>query len=208
MRVLVVGPSVPAILANDPSLTITHTPFIELRPIPIREEILSVPTKGTIMTSKHAVQFFRNILKTPPAEPFFCVGMRTEEAVREVFPGVRYLTAKKETQEGLISLILEHRPRSLLWPRSTHARRVLPKVLEKEGIDVIEVPLYTPVFCEQSCSLEGIDELFFTCPSAVDAFFEKFRFQDVAHLPIRSIGPVTAARVAASLSLFGVCPKA
>jgi uroporphyrinogen-III synthase len=105
------------------------------------------------------------------------------------------LTAAVPTQEGLAALILEHHPRSLLWPRSTHARRVLPKVLEKAGIDVIEIPLYTPVLCEPSCSLEGIDELFFTCPSAVDAFFEKFRFQDVSHLPIRSIGPVTAARV-------------
>ena len=197
MRVLVIGPSVPAILANDPSLTITHAPFVELQPIPVCEELVSVQTDGTVITSKHGAQFFRNILKTPPAEPFFCVGARTEEAVREFFPGVRYLTAKEETQEGLVSLILENRPRSLLWPRSTHARRVLPKVLEEEGIVVIEIPLYSPIFCEQSCSLEGIDELFFTCPSAVNAFFERFQFQDVAHLVIRSIGPVTAARLAA-----------
>lgn len=196
MRILVIGPSVPTVMANDPSCTVVHAPFIELRPIPVRQELVSAPADGTIITSKHAAQFFRNVLKTPPMEPFFCVGARTAEAVCDLFPGARCVTADVPAQEGLIELILKCRPRSLLWPRSTHARRVLPKVLQREGIDVIEVPLYTPIFCEPSCSLEGIDELFFTCPSAVDAFFTRFRFQEVAHLPIRSIGPITAARLA------------
>jgi hydroxymethylbilane synthase len=201
-RVLVVGPSVPAALANDPSLRIIHAPFIELRPIPVQEGLFATPACGTIITSKHAAQFFRDGLKAPPAEPFFCVGARTAEAVQELFPGARQLTAQVPTQEGLVALILEHHPNSLLWPRSTHARRVLPQALGGAGIEVIEIPLYTPVFCEHFCSLEGVDELFFTCPSAVDAFFKVFRPDDVAHLAVRAIGPVTAARIEALSSFF------
>jgi uroporphyrinogen-III synthase len=183
-------------LANDPSLNISHAPFIELRALPVQEALVDAWTTGTIITSKHAAQFFRDVRKTPPAEPFFCVGTRTAEAVRTLFPGSHCVTARIETQEGLLALILEHRPKSVLWPRSTHARRFLPKMLERADIGVIELPLYTPVLSGISCSLEGVEELFFTCPSAVDAFFKKFRPNDVAHLSIRSIGPVTAGRVA------------
>ena len=196
MRTLVIGPSVPAVLANDPSLKITHAPFIELRALPVQEELVHARTAGTIITSKHAAQFFHDVLKEPPAEPFFCVGARTEAAVRALFPSSYCVTASIETQEGLLALILEHSPKSVLWPRSTHARRFLPKALGMAGIDVIELPLYTPVLSGRSCSLDGVEELFFTCPSAVDAFFKKFRPSDVSHLSIRSIGPVTAGRVA------------
>ena len=191
MRVLVVGPSVPAMIANDSSLDVVHAPFIRLRPLVVPREKFLTPASGTIITSKHAVQFLEAVLP----EPFYCVGSQSAKAVLKAFPGVLCITAATPTQEGLAALIIKSRPPSLLWPRSTHARRVLPKMLSQAGIDVIEIPLYSPVLCEQPCSLKGVDELFFTCPSAVDAFFRKFRPGDVSRMIIRSIGPVTAACV-------------
>ena len=178
----------PKALADDPSLNIVHAPFIELVPLHIPDEL---PTAfGTMITSKHVLQFCKRF-----PEPFYCVGNRSAAAVLDVFPCARCLTASVPTQEGLADLILKNRPQKLIWPRSTHARRVLPEALRSAGIDVIEIPLYTPVLCGSPCSLEGIDELFFTCPSAVDAFFETFHPHDVAHMPIRSMGPVTAAHI-------------
>ena len=191
MKVLVVGPTVPAVVANDPSLTVVHAPFIELRPLLISAAWFRIPASGTIVTSKQVIRF----LKEKPPEPFFCVGERTADSLCKAFPGAHCLIASIPTQEGLLALILEHSPQTLLWPRSTNARRVLQEMLKTGGVDVIEVPLYTPVFCDQPCSLDGIEGLFFTCPSAVEAFFQRFRPDEVFHLSIRSIGPVTAACV-------------
>ena len=186
MKVLVVGPTVPKVLADDPSLIIVHAPLIELVLLPVPEEF--PPASGTMITSNSVLRFCKRL-----PEPFYCVGSRSAAAVLEAFPNSRCLTAAVSTQEGLVELICKNRPQTLLWPRSTHARRVLPEALHHAGIDVIEIPLYTPVLRDCPCSLAGVDELFFTCPSAVEAFFGTVHPRDVAHMPIRSIGPVTAA---------------
>jgi hydroxymethylbilane synthase len=180
-------------------------------------------TRDVILTSKHAASFFYEALHrvgpfgkdipkqelfVPVTVPerffindcdirFFCVGEATASATRTLFPQSEILTARDATQEGVVELILAHRPKTLMWPRSTHARRYLPEALEKAGLCLTEIPLYTPVPSSSPCSLEGIDTVFFTCPSSVDAFFDLIEKSTWERLSLQAIGPVTQARLTA-----------
>jgi hydroxymethylbilane synthase len=200
-HVVVVGPSVPQRLRNDPSIAITHSPLIQLQAIPVCGEQLQplLTARNVILTSKHAASFLSEALHdvhfAMTNGRFFCVGEETADTVRTLFSKSEILIAHDATQEGLVDLIMSHRPRHLFWPRSTHARRYLPEALDKASISLAELPLYTPVPSSSPCSLEGIDIAFFTCPSSVDAFFAIFEKSSWKHLSMQPIGPVTKARL-------------
>lgn len=92
------------------------------------------------------------------------------------------------------------RPHTLFWPRSTKARNVLPKALYEAGIDLIELPLYSPILSSESINLLGIDSVFFTCPSSVDAFFDTIEKHKWTDLSFQTIGPITQERLEKRLS--------
>jgi uroporphyrinogen-III synthase len=125
----------------------------------------------------------------------FCVGHETAECVRTIFPTADIQTASVATQEGVVDLVLSHHPDHALWPRSSQARRHLPESLEKNGISVTELVLYAPVASSTPCSLDTVNIVFFTCPSSVDAFFDRFGQKLPATLSFQSIGPVTETRL-------------
>jgi uroporphyrinogen-III synthase len=199
--VLVVGPSIPMCLKGNQAVNVIHAPLITLTFLPVRASTLQqiCAANGVIITSKHAASFLYKALKTekitPPPLKFFCVGKESATMTRMKFPESEILTADVATQEGLVQQIIPHHPRVLFWPRSTHARRVLPQSLEKAGICLIEVPLYTPVPSSAPCSVQGVDIVFFTCPSSVDAFFSLMKPNEYSHLSLHAIGPVTQARL-------------
>jgi uroporphyrinogen-III synthase len=150
-RVLVVGPSVPRRLTDDPSISVIHCPLIDLRPLPVDIAALKqiAAIRHVIITSKHAATFFHDALMqaaidyTP--QKAFCVGHETDECVRTIFPTTDILTASVATQEGVVDLVLSHHTDHTLWPRSSQARRHLPESLEKNGISFTELVLYAPV---------------------------------------------------------------
>jgi hydroxymethylbilane synthase len=200
-RVAVVGPSVPQYLKNDHSTAVIHSPLIQLKTIPVCINQLEslYTTNGVILTSKHAASFFHKALQgftlSAAHLKFFCVGQETAAATQTLFSDSEILTARDATQEGVVDLILSHRPQHLFWPRSTHARRHLPEALEKAGISITELPLYTPVSSSTPFSFEGIDSIFFTCPSSVDTFFDVIEKSQWKRISMQAIGPVTQARL-------------
>lgn len=203
-RVVVVGPSVPQCLKNDLSLTVVHTPLIQLQALPVTiEDLLPITNAhGVILTSKHAASFLYEALHrfhlSVEALRFFCVGKATAAMTRELFPKSEIATAQDSTQEGLADLLSCH-PGSFFWPRSTHARRYLPEALGRAGKSFTELSLYTPIPSSTPCSLAGIDTVFFTCPSSVDAFFDVIE-KPSKSLSMLAIGPVTQERLKARLS--------
>ncbi len=205
-HVAVVGPSVPQSLLSDPFLAVIHSSLISLERLPASVEQLR-PIKmanGVILTSKHAAIFLHEALHTAQLSVtncrFFCVGNETAVSAQTLFPSSQILTAGHATQEGVVSLILSEHPQHLFWPRSTHARRHLSEALEQAGIFLTELPLYTPVAASTPCSLEGIDSVYFTCPSSVDAFFDIMPKGSWESLFLQAIGPVTQARLRKRLS--------
>jgi hydroxymethylbilane synthase len=205
-RIAVVGPSVPKFLNEDLSVNVIHAPLIHLKPIFVTKDQLHPITHsdGVILTSKHAAAFLYEALTSCALSVssfiFFCVGEETKATTQTLFPNSKILAARCATQEGLVELLLSIQPHTLFWPRSTKARNVLPKALCEAGIDLIELPLYSPIFSSESINLLGIDSVFFTCPSSVDAFFDTIEKHKWTDLSFQTIGPITQERLEKRLS--------
>jgi hydroxymethylbilane synthase len=206
-RVAVVGPSIPRRLQQDHTLKLTHSPLIRLQPLPVKPEDLHplfLPS-DLILTSKHAALFLSEALREAQLSQIpstiFCVGDETAAVAHSLFPNNQILIPEIATQEGLVSLIFDHRPSRLFWPHSTYARMHLPSAIRQARIDLIELPLYTPRPCPPSCSFEAIDTAFFTCPSSVDVFFDTVDQKMWEHLSMQAIGPITLHRLEERQSL-------
>ena len=203
-RILVVGASVPSCLRNDVSITVVHQPLIELKMLPYSKKDLCFIDKADIiiLTSKHAADFLQKALSHKlllSTIPFYCVGPSTAQRAAQLFQNPLY-TAATHTQEGLIELILTNKPSSAFWPRSSHARKKLPNTLRKAGIRLYELALYTPLNIIAPLPLDGIDEVFFTSPSSVTAFFSQV--STPPRLPLVAIGPITAKKLQTVLASF------
>jgi len=207
-HILVVGPSVPKNLPD--SVVISHHPLITLKPFPITKPAFnclktSLECSAIIITSKHAIQFFSDaLLQTHlslPNLPFFCIGTASAQKTSQLFPNAPIITAAVSTQEGLITTICTHRPESVFWPHSSKARTALTSALPQKGITVIDLPLYEPIPISAAPSLEGIDEILFTCPSSVDAFFSVVPKEKLTSITLTAIGPITEKRVQKVLEL-------
>ncbi len=197
--ILVVGPSVPEKLANRPG--IIHHPLIKLEPCPQSVDTLQqvYECSSIIITSKHAVQFFVDALRKAnlpqPLLPFFCIGKSSAQKTKELFPASSITIAQKATQEGMVETICKETPRSLFWPRSSKARTHITTILPQKGITVIDLPLYEPIALLDPPSLNYIEEILFTCPSSVDAFFAIVPRKTLGTITLRAIGPITEKRL-------------
>jgi len=198
-NILVVGPSVPEKLAKSPG--VIHHPLIRLEPYPQKVDSLQkvYDCSGIIITSKHGSQFFVEALRKAalplPSLPFFCIGKISAQKTKELFSASSIIIAQKETQEGLVETICKEAPRSLFWPRSSKARTHITATLLQKGITVIDLSLYEPVPIDNPPSLSGIDEVLFTCPSSVDAFFAVVFRESLGTIKLRAIGPITEKRL-------------
>jgi len=196
-HLLVVGPSVPKFLQNSKDCTIVHHPLIAFRPLRVSTSqlVLSSIAESLIITSKHAAFFYIQALTksglTSKSNYLYCVGKASAQAAHTQFPQATIKTALIKQQEGVIDMLLQDRPTSIAWPRSKMARSLIPQTLLNEDIKLIDVPLYEPYETKIIPSLENIDEVFFSCPSSVRAFFALFMPQEVAHLSFSAIGPIT-----------------
>jgi hydroxymethylbilane synthase len=195
-RVLYFGLEAPQ---ND-DVRMIHYPLITTRPLPkedsmIQKGLLFAKTcSHVIVTSKMAVRYlfelhplFRDDVS------FISVGKATTKELEK--RGIRHImTASEETQEGIISLLSENMPAasSFFWPRSLLARNTLLHFLEKSPHPFFSCVLYEThkMLPNNAISFDDVDELFFSSPSCVDAFFEFFK-----ELPkgkkVRTQGPIT-----------------
>ncbi|MCH9614847.1 MAG: hypothetical protein SP1CHLAM54_00630 [Chlamydiia bacterium] len=176
---------------------LVHCPVIKTVNRP-REEIewaLSDALEFThlIFSSQNGVRYFFDAVPELGSIEIFCVGEATAGAVRD--RGYECQVAQKERQEGVIDLL---RPLDLNGayvgvPCAVGARGTLGYYLARQDVRHQIIPLYTTVPREVDIpSLDHVDELVFTSPSCVDAFFAKRR---PTHQTLRAIGPVTKERL-------------
>lgn len=205
-------------LGTDPTkyvsdAIVTHCKMIEIVPrkfdsfdIKYQMEDLADYTH-IIFTSKHAVNIFMEALhfygyskECLKKKEYLVIGSSTAKALQDA--GINHMhVAAKETQEGVIDLldILNLEQSYIFYPRSSRARPTLSYYLrirqlrhqicdlyDTKAASLIDLPI-----------LSEFDEVVFTSPSIVEAFFEHFSVIP-SSLKLTAIGPITKE----SLSLY------
>lgn len=200
-------------LGSDPSYfskegkEICHCPLIKIVPrclssfTEIRSAFDDIQEYTHILfTSKNAVNIFFALLEELKIEPSFletkeliAVGRVTADTLQKKGQA-RIKIAKQETQEGVIEII---RPLYLddayfFLPRSSLSRPLLAQFLIERGIRHQICEIYDTVFEAPPLlpDLKSFDEIIFTSPSTVNAFFKLF-----AKIPLGKrlgvLGPIT-----------------
>jgi uroporphyrinogen-III synthase len=208
MKILYLG-SDPARFAGDDE--VTHLQIIEIVPRKVEglkwifddwEEYTHL-----LFTSKHAVSIFYEFMKGygfSPKHPVIAVGQSTAKAARE--RGWENLfSASDESQEGLLQALKRKnwgRSEYILMPRSSLARGTLLNFLLERDIRHQVCDIYDTVPKEALLpDLEQFDQIFFSSPSTVHAFFSQ-----IDRMPKRpkleAIGPVTWQNLARAINIF------
>lgn len=159
-----------------------------------------------LFTSPNAVRHFFE-LASPMQAIYLAIGSSTASSLHKL--GIQPLIAPFSTQEGMIALLdtLDLQNAFLGWPRSSRARTVLAKYLSRRGISYFDFDLYETMFQkpEPVPDLLSFDEIVFTSPSTVDAFFEIF-----GTIPwekkIVSLGPITEDKLNKNRCKM-ICPR-
>ncbi len=193
---------------------ITHMPLIEIQPrpfvdFPIQECLQEFPRfTHIIITSRNTIPILQEYLDRIGYLSLWenkitiAVGKATERALRE--SGLHHtLVAKEERAEGIITVLqeIDTRDAYFFWPHSGQARLLISDYLQSHSIHYKSCSLYDPIpKSAAEIKLDFFDEIVFTSPSVVDAFFS---CHDIipSHLILRTIGPITAA-------YFRVCVEA
>lgn len=181
-------------------------PMIELRPLP--KDMCGMRTvrrlaggEPVLLTSAFATDLWLDLRETDfhdhTPEGYYVVGETSAKLLREGDPDVPVVTIA-DSGEDLLSGELRGLDR-LLYPCSTERRESLVERLRERGIDVVELPLYSPVPATGSSqllaeALAGAEQpitLAFFSPSAVRNFFALA--PDIPRNTIfAAIGPTTA----------------
>lgn len=168
-------------LFESRGLTVRSAPMIELRriamPGPDAVEISRVDV--VLLTSAFATGIWLELRATLPTPPgaYLVVGERSARLLAESDPDVPILAVADSASE-LLHRISEGLDR-LLYPCSTERRDEIIDGLRSQGIQVVELPLYSPTLPENAAAtlaaaLNGTPEpivFAFFSPSAVRNFF-------------------------------------
>lgn len=199
-------------LGTDPTLfkeegkDIYHCPLIEVKPrdvehFQIKHQLEDLPLyTHLLLTSKHAVHLLiEGLLKLGFSKEilddkiFVAIGESTAKALQHYSLNVS-LTPKLSTQEGMMDLLdtIDCEHAYFFYPRSSRARPTLSYYLRVRKLRHQVCDLYDTQMKgkEYLPSLETFDEVIFTSPSTVEAFFSNFCSLP-SHLQIKAIGPIT-----------------
>lgn len=190
-------------LGTDPSHfkckgELVHFPVIKIVPradFAVKQALAEVPLyTHLIFTSKNAVRIFfdqyRNPLKN---KTIAAIGKVTARHL--ISHGYKpQLIAEEETQEGLIDLLKVHNLQNSYFflPRSSLSRPVLVDFFHYRAIRYKAVDLYDThkVKPDRLMNLEEFDQIVFTSPSTVEAFFELYK-KVPKQVKLLAIGPIT-----------------
>lgn len=210
-------------LGTDPKLfheegkDIYHCPLIEVKPrdinhFSINHQLEDFPSyTHLLLTSKHSVEllvealmkvgFSLEILKEKTC---IVIGESTSKTL-ESYGSFNTLKPSYATQEGMMDLLdtLDCEHGYFFYPRSSRARPALSyylrvRKLRHQVCDLYDTHLKGKEFVP---SLEAFDEVIFTSPSTVEAFFSNFCSLP-SHLVLRAIGPITEASLRRHLPSF------
>lgn len=153
-----------------------------------------------IFTSKTAVKIFFDYLSDFSfsqdeinQKKYIAVGTKTALALTKF--GVRTIDiAEDETQEGVVELLKNRdlKKSFIFWPHSSLSRSVLTDFFLKENLKFEAPSFYETEFILTNPipDFEIIDEIFFTSPSTVDAFFQIIK-ELPKNIKLNAIGPIT-----------------
>ncbi len=171
-----------------PSSDYFHYPIIRIEPRALPPDAELSAFTHIIFTSKNAVRIFLSHFPDVSSKTLIAVG----QATASLLPSP--LKAVDESQEGIIALLqpLDLVDAYILLPRSSKARHAIDDFLQKRNVHYKVWDLYDPVpqMPFPMPSLDQFEEIIFTSPSTVQAFFEFFG-KPPAHLKITCQGPVT-----------------
>lgn len=177
-----------------------HYPVIKIVPRPLCAEMRRVFANlhlytHLIFTSKHAVQLFFQHAECSQLSGALSIAVGRITALHLQRMGVHApILAQEQTQEGIVQLLLQLdlAGAHLLLPRSARSRPVLTRCLQDRGVryDVCELYDTQPQKPTPVPNLDRIDEIVFTSPSTVDAFFRIYDHLP-AHVRPLAVGPVT-----------------
>jgi uroporphyrinogen-III synthase len=164
---------------------IIHYPLIETCGLPkndpeIQKGLAFAKTcSHIIVTSKMAVRYLFDLEPTfAPDSSFISVGKATtRELEKQGYFNIH--TASDESQEGIISLLssMVFPNASFFWPHSSLSRNKLGEFLKRKRYPFFACVLYEThkSLPKNTISFDDVDELFFSSPSTVDAFFKFFK---------------------------------
>jgi uroporphyrinogen-III synthase len=180
-----------------------HYPVIRIVPRPLQDSAVQDVFKRidafshVIFTSKNTVRIFFDYVQQLNIRQirFFCISIGKITTLELLKYGVKPLIeASVETQEGLIEALCKQdwTESKVFYPRSSLARSVLADFFQKHKIAHELCDLYDTVFEKPFPlpDLTRIDEIVFTSPSTVEAFFRIFPSVP-SRIRIRALGPVT-----------------
>lgn len=184
---------------------VTHFPMIQIVPRPLSSVSPTLCNfkdfSHLIMTSKSSVDILINFLKELKIDlslwkqkETLAVGKVTAE--RLLLNGITpMIIAQEETAEGVIHELrqLPLSKANILWPHSSKARPIIKDFLNEEKLKHTTCILYDPIpqKSEKLPCLEMFDEIVFTSPSIVEAFFLIFGTFPL-HVRLTAIGPITS----------------
>jgi hydroxymethylbilane synthase len=195
-------------LGTDPSGyvtegTLVHHPLIHITPrsVHLPEIALAYAQMPLythlLLTSKNAagLLFAYHSVQALAEKEICAIGKATAAEIEKRGLRVKWV-AEEETQEGMIAQLKKEALDSayLFYPRSSRARPQLKNFLESLNIrhrvcDIYDTSTNSAL---PFLPLEEFDELVFTSPSTVEAFFERYA-QIPPGVTIKAIGPVTLA---------------
>ena len=180
-----------------PEKKVHHHPIIQLIDVGLSSEILEeLPFfDNIVITSKSTVEFFLKKYKKfiDPSVKIFSIGPQTSSSIEK--EGFRvYKQAERFTQEGLIEVFrhLNLSSDRILFPRSDLARNTIDSYFKKLDLNYLSCICYQTIPNSNfpALKLENYDEIFFTSPSTVKYFFDKYP-QIPCGLNIIVIGEIT-----------------
>ncbi len=191
---------------------VTYCPLVKILPArnlrPVDQAVSRIKEFDWILfTSQHAVcHFLERVKRTTDLKALknkniLAIGPATSRALKE--RGFKKVRHPKEYYSRCVLQFLEKhdlRGKKVLIPRSSLAGALIPDSLRKRGADVTCITVYQNIKLKPTVrSLEGFDEIIFTCPSTVRNFFHYFG-KIPARAAVYAIGPVTREQLRA----FGV----
>jgi uroporphyrinogen-III synthase len=206
-RVLYLGTD-PTHFALNTQDDVIHYPVIKIVPrslddVNIREAYQALEAyTHLIFTSKNAVAVFcQHLLQLGRGlsalnnKVIIAIGEVT--AARLIAHGILpHLTAEEETQEGIVAILKSFNLEKsyVFLPRSALSRPVLGNFFRGNNIRYCACDLYDTVTqkLDQQLDFSQIDEIVFTSPSTVNAFYEIFK-EFPKEKKLTAIGPITEA---------------
>jgi uroporphyrinogen-III synthase len=128
-----------------------------------------------ILTSRTAASSYLQYASDPQNKTYLSVGRATTQLLEEHGINVHY-TANPQTAEGIIEILeqLDLKKNHLFFPKSSSARAVIAEYCLKTQIKLTTLDLYDTKPSEVPLpDLTLFDQIVFTSPSIVHAFFAK-----------------------------------